>query len=71
MKKMNGRVLEMEAGTPAGTGDLLPRGWMQETMRALRQWERRNGVSSAPFMSRFGKGKKAQRKPSGCPAPSF
>lgn len=46
MKKMNDRVLAVEEGVP---GAEFGRGWQQEMLRALRAWERRNGIAEGGF----------------------
>lgn len=46
MKKMNGWVIQLEEGVPEiECGDAFGSGWMQDTLRALRAWERR-GMNS-------------------------
>lgn len=46
MQKMNGRVLAIEEGVPEAE---FGRGWRQEMLRALRAWERRNGITEGGF----------------------
>lgn len=50
MKKMNGWVIQLEGGVPEiECGEAFGVGWMRDTLRALRAWERRNGIAEGGF----------------------